>query len=163
MRPSFSELQASKNCSGVYMKENKMTNEEQGPMENLLDGLDQQSDALSSDQLKAELQGRGIDIDLFLDQIDKVITDQDKQERLRWMQVADEKKAALRVAETPTSGWINRKREEILAAFAALSASQKIAVAFRNKEKLSLEDMAEILDANDRLTRRSRAEDGLEK
>ena len=50
-----------------------LKDEEQGPMENLLDGLDQQSDALSSDQLKAELQGRGIDIDPCLAWIDKML------------------------------------------------------------------------------------------
>jgi predicted HTH domain antitoxin len=133
-------------------------NDEKGPMENLLDGLDQQSDALSLNELKEELRGRGIDIDPFLEQIDKIVAEQDRRERLGWMQIADEKKAALRVAETPVSGWINRKREEILTAFAALSATRKTAVAFRNKEALSLEDMAEILDAHDRLTRRSRAE-----
>jgi predicted HTH domain antitoxin len=132
-----------------------MTNE-QGPMENLLDGLDQQSNALSFDELKEELRARGINIDPFLESIDEIVAEHEKRERLGWMQVADEKKAALRVAEMPASRWINRKREEILAAFAALSASQKTAVAFRNKEKLSLEDMAEILDANDRLMRRSR-------
>ena len=140
-----------------------MNNEEQGPMENLLDGLDEQSGALSFDELKEELGARGIDIGASLEKIDKLIAEQDKQTRLRWMQIADKKKAALRVAETPTSRWINRKREEILAAFTALSASQKAAVAFRNKEKLSLEDMAEILDANDRLTRRSGGEGSLEK
>ena len=140
-----------------------MNNEEQGPMENLLDGLDDQSGALSFEELKEELGARGIDIGAFLDKIDKLVAEQDKRTRLGWMQIADEKKAAVRVAETPTSGWINRKREEILAAFAALSSSQKTAVAFRNKEKLSLEDMAEILDANDRLTRRSRGDGELEK
>jgi predicted HTH domain antitoxin len=145
------------------MKENKMTNEEQGPMENLLDGLDQQSDALSSGELKQELRGRGIDIDPFLDHIDKMIADEDRKERLHWMQVADEKKASLRVAEMPTLRWIHRTREEILAAFAALSSAGKTAVAFRNKEKLSLEDMAEILDAHDRLTRRSAVEGEAEK
>jgi chromosome segregation and condensation protein ScpB len=141
----------------------KMTNDEQGPMENLLEGLDQQSDALSLDELKEELRGRGIEIEPFLNQIDKMIADQDRQERLHWMQVADEKKAALRVAETPTPRWIDRTREEILAAFAALSSARETAVAFRNKEKLSLEDMAEILDAHDRLARRSATEGEAEK
>jgi len=134
-----------------------MSNEEQGPMENLLGGLDEQSGALSLDELKQELQSRGIDIDSFLDRVDTMIADHDRKERLQWMQVADDKKASLRVAETPTSSWINRTREEILAAFEALSSSAKTAVAFRNKEKLSLEDMAEILDAHERVVRRSSA------
>jgi len=140
-----------------------MINEEQGPMEKLLDGLDQQSDALSSDQLKAELQGRGIDIDPFLARIDKMITDQDKEERLRWMRVADEKKASLRVAETPQSSWIKRKPQEILAAFEALtSARSETALAFRKKGTLSIKDMAEILEAQDRLNRKSASKGTLE-
>ena len=55
-----------------------MTNDKQGPMENLLEALDQQSDALSLDELKEELRGRGIEIEPFLNQIDKMIADQDK-------------------------------------------------------------------------------------
>jgi predicted HTH domain antitoxin len=145
------------------MKENKMSNEEQGPMENLLGGLDEQSGALSLDELKQELQSRGIDTDAFLDRVDKMIADHDRRERLQWMRVADEKNASLRVAETPTSSWINRTRDEILAAFEALSSSAKTAVAFRNKEKLSLEDMAEILDAHERVVRRSSAESEVDK
>src|SRR5712691_8708243 len=118
MRLNSLELRASTNCSGVCRKETEMTNDEQGPMENLLDGLDQQSDALSSDELKAELQGRGIEVDLFLQQIEAIIADHDKQGRLAWMKVADERKQSLRVAETPESRWIDRKAEEVRAAFA---------------------------------------------
>ncbi len=140
-----------------------MSNEEQGPMENLLDALDEQSGVLSFDELKEELGARGINIGAFLDKLDNLIAEQDKRIRLAWMQVADEKKAALRVAERPLSGWITQKREEILTAFAALSASNKTAVAFRNKDTLSLEDMAKILDANDQLTQSPSAEEGSEK
>jgi predicted HTH domain antitoxin len=138
-----------------------MSNDQQGPMENLLDGLDEQSGSLSLDELREELSGRGVNMDAFLTKIDRIVSEHDKRERLAWMQVADEKKAALRVAEAPFSSWITRKREEILAAFAALSESRKIAVAFRNKEKLSIEDMAEILDANEELTHRSSKKGGL--
>ena len=138
-----------------------MSNDQQGPMENLLDGLDEQSGSLSLDELREELSGRGVNMDAFLTKIDRIVSEHEKRERLAWMQVADEKKAALRVAEAPFSSWITRKREEILAAFAALSESRKTAVAFRNKETLSLKDMAEILDANEELTRRSSKEGGL--
>jgi hypothetical protein len=138
-----------------------MSNDQHGPMEKLLDGLDEQSGALSLDELREELSARGIGMDAFLAKIGNILAEYDKRERLAWMQVADEKKAALRVAEAPFSSWITRKREDILAAFAALSASRQTAVAFRNKETLSLQDMAEILDANEELTRRSAKEGGL--
>ena len=127
-----------------------MTNDEQGPMENLLDGLDQQSDALSSEELKAELAARGIDMDRFVEEIDQMIAAQDKEERLAWMQVADEKKESLRVAETTDVRWTGRQPEEILAAFAAFLQGQ-IGLAFRNKGDLSVEDMAAILEAHKRL------------
>jgi predicted HTH domain antitoxin len=135
-----------------------MANNEERPMENVLDGLDQHSGALSMDELKEELRGRGIDIEPFLQRIDEMITEQDKRERLQWMQIADERKTSLRVAETPAVRWIERTREEILAAFAALRSANETAVAFRNKETLSLEDMAEILDAQDRVRQRSSRE-----
>lgn len=129
-----------------------MTNDEQGPMENLLDGLDESTDALSSEELDNELRARGIDADAFLSKIDTMITAQDKRERLAWMQVADEKQKSFRVAETPKAR-INRKAEDIRAAFAAfLSAGgPKRALAFRNRGDLSVEDMAAILEANEDL------------
>jgi hypothetical protein len=135
------------------MKETEMTNDEQGPMENVLDGLDQQSDALTSEELKAELQARGINIDPFLQEIDDMIAVHDKGERLAWMQVEDEKKESLRVAETPEFRYADRKPEEILAGFALFlkAGGPNRALAFKNRGNLSVEDMAAILDADKRL------------
>lgn len=130
-----------------------MTNNEQGPMENLLDGLDEQTDALSPEQLRAELDVRGIKIDPFLKEMEEMITAHDKEERLSWMKVADEKRESLRVAETPAMRWIDRKAEDIRAAFDLFlkSSTSETALAFRNRKELSVGDMAEILEANDRL------------
>lgn len=134
-----------------------MNNGEQGPMENLLDGLDQHADVLSSDELKTELQERGIDLDDGLRKAEKMIQAYDKADRLSWMKVADEKNASLRVAEEPARGWTSRKADEIVAAFNAFisSATPETALAFRNKGELSVEDMAQILDAHESLKRRS--------
>ena len=142
-----------------------MTNDEQGPMENVLAGLDQQSGALSSEELKTELQARGTDMDAFLHQIDEMIAGYDKQERLAWMKVADEKKESLRVAETPESRWTDRKPEEILAAFSLFlrAGGPKRALAFKNKGNLSVEDMAAILDADGRLQRLDQDQDSGQK
>jgi len=139
-----------------------MNHDEKGPMENLFEGLDLHSEFLTLEELKTELRARGIAIDDFLTKIKAEITAAQKADRLRWMKLADEKKESLRVAENPASRWIDRTREEILAAFAALSSSANTAVAFRNKEKLSLEDMAEILDARETVVRRSSKEGGVE-
>ncbi len=138
-----------------------MKNDEQGPMENLLDGLDEHLDSLSSDELKAELLDRGIDLDAGLKKAETTIAAYDKEDRLSWMKVADEKSKSLRVAETPEASWVGRKAEEIKAAFEAFinSAERDTALAFRKKEKLSLEDMAQILDSHEKLKRRSTGPD----
>jgi hypothetical protein len=130
-----------------------MENDEQGLIENLLDGLDEHSDSLSSDELKAELLDRGIDLDAGLEQANATIAAYDKQDRLSWMQVADEKRKSLRAAETRKTSWVGRKAEEIKAAFEAFikSAEKETAFAFRNKGDLSIEDMAQILDSNESL------------
>jgi hypothetical protein len=41
-------------------------NPTEGPMENILDGLDRQAQLLSKQELEAELRSRGIDTDAFL-------------------------------------------------------------------------------------------------
>jgi hypothetical protein len=134
-----------------------MENDEQGPIENLLDGLDEHSDSLSSDELKAELLDRGIDLDAGLEKADATIAAYDKQDRLRWMKVADEKRKSLSVAEPPETSWVGRKAEEIKAAFEAFikSAEKETAFAFRNKGDLSVEDMAQILDSNESLKQKA--------
>jgi len=134
-----------------------MKDDEQGPIENLLEGLDQHTDALSSDELKAELKDRGIDLDAALKKAEMTIAAYDKEDRLSWIEVADEKKKSLRVAETPEQSWTTKKAEEIVAAFNAFvsSAESQTALAFRKKDKLSVEDMAQILDSHEKLKRRS--------
>jgi hypothetical protein len=138
-----------------------MENDEQGPMENLLDGLDRHSDSLSFAELKAELRDRGIDLDAGLERAQATIATYDKQDRLGWMKEADEKAASLRVAESPGRSWTGAKAEEIVSAFKAYitSAKPETALAFRNKGELSVEDMAQILDANERLKHRSEEQD----
>jgi hypothetical protein len=130
-----------------------MMNDEQGPMENLLDGLDQSTDALSSAELDEELQARGIDGDSVLSKIAAMVATYDKRERLAWMQVADEKQKSFRVAEAPAARWIDRQVEDIRMAFAAFLAAggPKRALAFKNRGNLSAEDMAAILEANEEL------------
>lgn len=133
-----------------------MKNDEEGPMENLLDGLDRHSDSLSLDELKEELQTRGIDFDAGLKRAEAIIAAYDKEDRLSWMKIADEKSASLRVAETSVPSWTNKKPEEIVAAFNAFLsfAKAETALAFRNKGELSVDDMAQILDANELLRQR---------
>jgi hypothetical protein len=134
-----------------------MKNDEQGPMENLLDGLDEHSDSLSSDELKAELRDRGIDLDAALKKAASVIATYDRQDRLSWVKVADEKRESLRVGEASETSWLARKPQEIIAAFDAFISSAKgdTAFAFRKKGNLSVQDMAQILDSNEKLKRRS--------
>ncbi len=134
-----------------------MKNDKQGPMENLLDGLDQHADALSSDEVKSELEDRGIDVDAGVQEAEMTIAAYDKEDRLSWMKVADEKKASLRVAESTVVSWVGRKEEDIRAAFEAFlkRATPNHALAFRKRDQLTVQDMAEILDADESLRRKS--------
>jgi hypothetical protein len=129
-----------------------MNNDEQGPLENFLDGLDEQSGALSFDDLQAELKNRGIDVNALLRRTDALIAYHDKKERLAWMHVADEKKESLRIAETPSELWHSRSEDVIRAAFAVFLQAQR-GLAFRNRGDLSVQDMAAILEAEEHLTK----------
>jgi hypothetical protein len=138
-----------------------MNHDEHGPMENLLEGVEEHADILTYDELKTELLSRGIDVDTALQDVNRMIAALEKEERLGWMKVADERKSSLLVAETPESTWLQRSAEEVMAAFKAYigSATPETALAFRNKGILSVEDMAQILEANEILVRRRRGEE----
>jgi hypothetical protein len=129
-----------------------MNNDQKGPIENFLDGLDEQSGSLSFDELEAELKNRGIDVNALLRQTDALIASHDKKERLAWMRVADEKKESLRVAETPSEAWHNKPEDVIRAAFALFLQARR-GLAFRNRGDLSVQDMAAILEAEEHLAR----------
>jgi len=45
-----------------------MSEQKKGPIENLLEGLDQQSEILTTDELKVDLQERGINVQKFLEE-----------------------------------------------------------------------------------------------
>jgi len=137
-----------------------MNEHEQGPMENLLEGLDQHAQFLSKEELKAELSSRGIDGEALLKQAREIIAQHEKAERLSWMRVADENKSRLQAPDRFES-WLGKGELAIRAAweeFIATAAPQQ-AVAFRNKTDLTVEDMARILDDNERL-RLNRPKDG---
>jgi len=137
-----------------------MNEHEQGPMENLLEGLDHHAQFLSKEELKAELSSRGIDGEALLKQAREIIAQHEKAERLSWMRVADENKSRLQAPDRFES-WLGKGELAIRAAweeFIATAAPQQ-AVAFRNKTDLTVEDMARILDDNERL-RLNRPKDG---
>ena len=52
-----------------------MKHNEQGPMENLLDGIDEHADALTLDQLRDEAAARGIDLDRALAAVNNMIAE----------------------------------------------------------------------------------------
>lgn len=135
-----------------------MKNGEQGPIENLLDGIDEHADALTLDQLREEAAARGIDLDRALTAVNNLIAERRRDNRLSWMKVADERMESLRVAEAQGEYYWRRKSpREIAAAFEDFlnSAPVETALAFRNKGTLSTSDMVQILEANERLKRAS--------
>lgn len=129
------------------MKENQ-----QGPMENLLDGLDQQAQYLSNEELKTELSKRGIAVDDFLGRARSMIAEHEKADRLAWMKVADENKSRL---ETPGAfeSWLVKSEQVIKEAWSKfiLNSAPAQSLAFRKRTDLTVEDMARILDDNERL------------
>ena len=130
------------------MKENQ-----QGPMENLLDGLDQHAQSMSDEELKAELEARGIDVDTFLKRARTTVAQYQKADRLAWMKVADEKKRSIDAAGSRFESWIGKGETTIRAAWAEFlrTAAPQQTLAFRNKTQLTVEDMARILDDYERL------------
>ena len=103
---------------------------------------------------------RGIDGEALLKQAREIIAQHEKAERLSWMRVADENKSRLQAPDRFES-WLGKGELAIRAAweeFIATAAPQQ-AVAFRNKTDLTVEDMARILDDNERL-RLNRPKDG---
>lgn len=132
-----------------------MKKHQQGPLERLFEGLNHHAEALSYNELKAELSSRGIDTEKFLKNAGAMINAAQRQHRLGWMQVADQKKQ--QIQSQSVVSWIGRKAEDIRAAYAALTKSDT-AFAFRNKGELSVDDMAELLDAQERLRLRQSQE-----
>ena len=130
-----------------------MNENQQGPMENLLDGLNQHAQFLSDEELKTELKARGIDVDGFLAEAHAIASQYQKAERLAWMKVADEKKRRIESAETTSESWLGKGERAVAEAWAAFLATttSKQALAFRNKTDLTIEDKARILDDYERL------------
>src|SRR5436190_1680932 len=138
-----------------------MNENRQGPMEKLLDGLDQQAQFLSDEELKAELEARGIDVDRFLKQARTMIARYQKADRLAWMEVADEKKRRMDATESRFESWVGKREEAIKAAWAGFlrTGAPQHTLAFRNKTDLTVEDMARILDDYERLRLRQHGQE----
>lgn len=134
-----------------------MNQEQQGPMENLLDGLSQHAQALSLEERKAELRERGIDADKFLQDAHSIIAQHQKADRLAWMKVADQKAQRIASEQSTIESWLGKGEDAIRAAFERLlaRAGSGPALAFRNKTQLTVDDMARILDDEERLRLRT--------
>jgi prophage DNA circulation protein len=123
------------------------------PVENLVEGLSQHARFLTKEERKAELRDRGVDVDSFLNEAHSIIAHYQKEKRLAWMKVANEKSQRFAGEESSLVSWVGKGKDEILAAFQNLlnTTSAKPSVAFRNKTDLTVEDMARILDDYERL------------
>jgi hypothetical protein len=130
------------------------------PVENLVEGLNQHARFLTKEERKSELRDRGIDVDGFLNEAHSIIAHHKKEERLSWMKVANEKSQRFAGEQSSFVSWIGKSKEEILAAFQNLlnTTSAKPCVAFRNKTDLTVEDMARILNDYERLRNEAAAQ-----
>src|SRR5260370_10899024 len=132
-----------------------MSKNQQVPMEKLLEGVEQHTKFLYEEELKAELQARGIEVDAFLHSTQSAIANYLKADRLTWMKIADEKKQWLAGSKSDFGSWLSKGEVAIRSAWAELlRAGSECAVAFRNKKDLTIEDMAKILDDHERLRSR---------
>jgi hypothetical protein len=122
-------------------------------IENLIEGLSQHARFLTKEERAAELRERGIDVDGFLQKAHSTIAHHQKEERLAWMKVANEKSQHLISKDSCFVSWIGKSKDEVVAAFQDLvnTLSAKHTLAFRNKSDLTVEDMARILDDYERL------------
>jgi hypothetical protein len=130
-----------------------MNQNQNRPIENLLEGLSQHARFLPREERKAELRERGIDVDGFLNEAHSIIAHHQKEERLAWMKVAIEKKQLLASDDSSFVSWIGKSQEAVVAAFQNLlkTATPQQTLAFRNKTDLTVDDMARILDDYERL------------
>ncbi|MEY3480102.1 MAG: hypothetical protein RIQ71_877 [Verrucomicrobiota bacterium] len=120
---------------------------QQGPIENIIDGLEAQSSQLSTEELAAELKEDGIDVDGLVERVSRLIADHRKRERLRWMEQAKKNRDRFAFATSALQSWLERPADEIIQAFKQRARSGEMALAFRNLGDLTPADMARILDA----------------
>lgn len=134
-----------------------MNENQQGPMENLLDGLHQHAKFLSDEELKAELKARGVEVDGFLSEAHAIASKHLKEDRLSWMKVADAKKQHIQTTANIAETWLGKGELAVTQAWDAFLArvGPKQALAFRNKTDLSIADKARILDDFERLRLRN--------
>jgi hypothetical protein len=130
-----------------------MSDNPQGPIENLLDGLSQHARFLSQEERKAELRDRGVDVDRFLKEARSIIAKHQKEDRLAWMKTADDKRRQIVSKEVAFESWVGKGEEAIRAAWERFlaTASPQRALAFRNKKDLTIDDIARILDDHERI------------
>jgi len=126
-----------------------------GPIEKILEGLEEQSCFLTADEIKDELRDRGVDVEGLILEARALIDRHLKAERTSWMQEADRRRSLIGSAAAGISSWLTRSEAEIRAAFVAFANSGP-AVAFRNQGDLSVEDMARILDKQEILKKTPR-------
>jgi hypothetical protein len=131
-------------------------NQKNRPIENLLEGLSQHARFLTKEERKAELRERGIDVDGFLTEAHSIIAHFQKEERLAWMKIADEKRNVITKTESCIESWLGKGDVMIRTAFEKLikTAVPQQTLAFRNKADLTVDDMARILDDFERLRKR---------
>ena len=87
------------------------------PVENIVEGLSQHARFLTKEERKAELRDRGIDVDGFLNEAHSIIAHHQKEKRLAWMKVANEKSQRFAGEESSLVSWVGKGKDEILAAF----------------------------------------------
>jgi hypothetical protein len=116
-----------------------------------LDALDDVPDNRTIDEVKAELREQGIDADDAIARIKSRIETHLKEQRLSWRKDVAIKRAAFQQTRTSTPSWCDASEAEIEGAyrehFARSNATDTLALAFRGKKEISVQDKAHLLDS----------------
>lgn len=130
---------------------------EHPPLGHIVEGLTDAND-LSAHEIKAILNEKGCAPEALAARLKARVRELSRESRLGWLQKGEAIQARLQTALRTRHSWVNRKAEEINAAFSAVVAGHygsqgqlQVNSAFNNLTNVSLESKAQFLDEVDML------------
>ena len=128
---------------------------EHSPLGRVVEGL-ANTDGLTTAEIKASLQEKGCDPDALALRLKARVRELSQESRLGWMRQGEAVQARLESALRGRRSWLERKADEINAAFNEVVAGRygsqgqlKVQSAFSNLKEVTLESKAQFLDEVD--------------
>lgn len=130
---------------------------EHPPLGHIVEGL-ANTDGLTTAEIKASLLEKGCDPDALASRLKARVRELSCESRLAWMHQGEAVQAKLKAAQQGRRSWLERKADEINAAFSDVVAGRygcqgqlKVQSAFNNLKNVTLESKAQFLDEVDML------------